>query len=180
MLPLALALTLLTGGTDVSIGMPAGVHLLAEAPPPLLPAEPLLSDAQASASQLQIDIEALRKGRPGLGGAITLISVGGTFAILGAIYAATSAGLGTVLGGINSLLIIGIVGLAIGVPMIVIGVWMIVNRIAERSRTDEEIKRLRVLLDERRKQEREFAPPPGQGFAPQVMAPRPSLVLALF
>ena len=186
MLPLALTLLTVTGG----IGMPAGVHLvdapvlIAQAPPPLVPLEPELSDAQVSAAQLQVDIEAIRKQRPSLAAPIVLISVGGSLGILGGIYAGLSAAVGTFGGALNPLLIIGIVGLAIGLPMAVIGVWMIINRLETRNRIDAEVVKLRTLLDQRRLQERQNqpTPPPGpmQLTPPQVQAPTPTMVLAEF
>jgi hypothetical protein len=66
----------------------------------------------------------------------------------------------------------------------VIGVWMIINRLETRTRIDAEIVKLRTLLDQRRLQERQNqpTPPPGplQLTPPQVQAPAPTMVLAEF
>ena len=92
------------------IGTPQGVHLLDDAPlllaqvaPPLLPATQPSTDAQVSALQLQVDIAALKKQRPGLGAGIALVSAGGTSALLGALYMGLSTAIGSFGGTVNPL-----------------------------------------------------------------------------
>ena len=189
---LALTLVLLSG----QIGSPHGVRLLDDTPllyaqvaPPLIPVEGSpsteapISDAQVSAQQLQVDIDALKKTRPGLGGGIALISTGGTIAILGVLYLAIS-GLAFFGAGVNPFLIVGAVGLGIGLPLVAIGVWLLYNRMEERKRTDEELGKLKKQLQlkqrERAPSNPSMPPPPSDFPPPQVSAPDASMLIARF
>ena len=192
-------LTLVLLSLTSQIGSPHGVRLLDDAPllaqiaPPLLPVdgapatEAPLSDAQVSAQQLQVDIDALKKSRPALGGGIALVSAGGTTALLGALYLAVSgiAG-GAFAGGINLFVVIGAVGLGIGLPLVAIGVWLLYNRLEERKRSDDEIGRLKGQLQQKQLQQRQqgpgnpAAPPPMDVPSPQVRAPDAAMLIASF
>lgn len=188
MLSLSLVILSLTG----QIGEPRGVRLLEDTPylaqaplPPLPPLPPSTgpgTDAEVSAQQLQIDIDALRRQRPSLGGGIALLASGGGVALLGGFYlllGATSFGFG----GVSSLLIIGVAGLVIGLPLAVIGVWLLVNRLEERKRIDDETARLRQELQRRGPQPRphQYQPQPQLEIPPpQVRGPDSSLLLARF
>ena len=167
------------------IGNPAGVHLLDDAPllaqvaPPMLP-----SDTQVTAQQLQVDIDALKKQRPSLGGGIALVSTGGGLALLGGLYLAISV-LIPFGGGLSPLLVIGIIGLAIGLPLAGIGVWMLFTRLADRQRIDDELKNLRQqlqLIQPRTpyQQPRQDQPPSQDIPPPQVRAPDSSMLIARF
>jgi hypothetical protein len=194
-----LALTLVVLSLPAQIGTPRGVHLLDDAPllaqatevapPPLVPAaEPAQSDAQVSAQQLQVDLDALKKQRPSLGGGIALVSAGGSVAIVGVLYLAVSpiAFFGT---GINPFLILGAVGLGIGLPLVAIGVWLLYNRLEERKHIDEESARLKKELQQRQPQRvPSYVPPtsptlppsPSDLPPPQVLGPEPTILLAHF
>lgn len=179
-----LTLTLLV--VTMSGGMPSArlldAPLVAEVAPPLVPSTVAPSDAQVSAAQLQVDLEALKRERPSLGAPITLLAVGGSFGLLGAVYLITSAGFGPVLGAVSPLLVLGIIGVGAGVPMLVIGTWLLINRVGERSRIDAEMTRLKGQLQQRRQEER-LAPPQQQQMdepPPQVQGPSPTLRLAQF
>ncbi len=176
------------------IGMPQGVHLLdapvlvAQAGPSLLPQAPVPSEADVSAAQLQIDLDGLKRLRPGLGAPITLIIIGGAVSLVSLLYLALSTTLGGFAGGLNPILIIGVVGLAIGLPLAVIGTWLLINRLEDRGRIDTEMARLKRQLQERRLRERapqQFMPPQTPGAPlmplPQVrLGPEPSMLVAEF
>lgn len=171
------------------IGAPQGVRLIEDAPllaqapslvPPMVPA----TEAQVSAAQLQVDIEALRKMRPGVGGGIALIASGGTAALLGGLYLGIGAGLGGFAGAVNPFFVLGAIGLGLGAPLVLIGVWLLYNRIEERNRIDEEMKNLRLQLQQARPPSRPSAPaspPPSMNVPPpQVMGPDNSMLIASF
>ena len=171
-----LALTLVLLSVSGEIGSPQGVRLLDDSPvllaeiaPPLLPSVAPESDAQVSAQQLQVDIEALRKQRPGLGGGIALVSAGGSTALLGALYLAISGIAGFGAAAVNPFIIIGAVGLGIGLPLVAIGVWMLFNRLEERKHIDEETTKLKQQLKSRQPAPQRYAPP--QPYAPQIAPP---------
>lgn len=185
-----LALTLVLLSVSGEIGTPRGVRLLDDAPwlaqvaPPLVPADAPASDAQVSAQQLQVDLDALKKQRPGLGGGITLVSLGGSTTLLGALCLALS-GLAFGGAGANPFLIIGAVGLGIGLPLVAIGVWLLYNRLEERKHIDVETARLKQQLRQRQAQPREYAPPtappPPDLPPPQVRSgPDASMLIAQF
>lgn len=174
------------------IGAPHGVRLLddaplfaqADAPPPLVPSTAPASEAQVSAQQLQVDLDALKKQRPGLGGGIALVSAGGTVALLGVLYLAVS---GTAFFGVglNPFLIVGVVCLGVGLPLVAIGVWLLYNRVEERKRIDEETRSLKQQLQRLRPppqqqwQPRQYAPPSDLP-PPQVRGPDSTLLMARF
>lgn len=163
------------------IGSPAGVHLLDDSP---LLAQLVPGEAQVSAQQLQIDIDALKRQRPSLGGGIALVATGGGLALLGGLYLAVSV-LIPFGGGLSPLLIIGIVGLAIGLPLAGVGVWLLFTRLGDRQRIDDELKALKQqlqLMEPRPtpQQPRQYLPPSQDVPPPQVSAPGSSLLLARF
>lgn len=142
--------------------------------PPLVPVEP--SDAQVSAAQLQVDLDALKRQRPGIGGPISLVAIGGSLAILGGVYTlvgASTSGFGV--SAVASMIYVGIGLLAVGVPMAVLGVWLLVTRLGDRAAIDAEMKRLRQQLDVARERER-VAPT----WTPPVSMVVPALELARF
>ncbi len=168
------------------IGSPAGVHLLDDAPPRAQVAPLMMpSDAQVSAQQLQVDIDALRKQRPSLGGGIALVSTGGGLALLGGLYLVVSVAI-PFGGALSPLLILGVIGLAVGLPLAGVGVWLLFTRIADRQRIDEEIKSLRQQLQlvqprtPYQQQPRQYQPPSQDIPPPQVSAPDSSMLIARF
>jgi hypothetical protein len=191
-----LALTLVLLSVSGGIGSPRGVRLLDDAPmllaeiaPPLLPYVAPPTDAQVSAQQLQVDIEALRKQRPPLGGGIALVTAGGSTALLGALYLAISGVAGVGIAGVNPFIIIGAVGLGIGLPLVAIGVWLLYNRLEERKHIDEETAKLREQLRSRQPTPQPYsppysppqiAPPPPSDFPPpQVLSPGPEATMLM-
>lgn len=172
------------------IGAPHGVRLLddaprlaqLDAPPPLVPSAAPASEAQVSAQQLQVDLDALKKQRPGLGGGIALVSAGGTVALLGVLYLAVSSA-AFFGGGLNPFVIVGAVCLGVGLPLVAIGVWLLYNRLEERKRIDDETKSLKNQLQRMRPtpyQPRQYAPPPADVPPPQVRGPDSTLLMARF
>ena len=174
---LALTLALLTA-SSADVGT-RSARLLDDAPlvaqadaPPMVPLEQ--SEAQVSAAQLQVDLDALKKQRPGLGGPITLVALGGGLALTGGLYVLLGATSGGAVSAFSSLMFVGIGALAVGVPMAVIGVWMLVNRLQDRAAIDAESARLRKQLEQQRTRER-YAPP-----LPSAAAVADGLLLARF
>ncbi len=171
------------------IGSPQGVRLLDDAPllaqaPSLVPMVPA-TEAQVSSAQLQVDIEALRKMRPSVGGGIALVASGGTAALLGGLYLGIGAGLGGFAGAVNPFFVLGAIGLGLGAPLVLIGVWLLWNRIEERARIDEEMKNLRLQLQQARPPPRPTVPigppPPSEILPPpQVRGPDNSMLIARF
>lgn len=175
------------------IGAPHGVRLLDDAPllaqvdappPPLVPSAAPPSEAQVSAQQLQVDLDALKKQRPGLGGGIALVSAGGTVALLGVLYLAVSSA-AFFGGGLNPFVIVGAVCLGVGLPLVAIGVWLLYNRLEERKRIDDETKSLKDQLQRMRpapghQQPRQYAPPPSDIPPPQVRGPDSTVLMARF
>jgi hypothetical protein len=171
------------------IGSPQGVRLLDDAPllaqaPSMVPMVPA-TEAQVSSAQLQVDIEALRKMRPSVGGGIALVASGGTAALLGGLYLGIGAGLGGFAGAVNPFFVLGAIGLGLGAPLVLIGVWLLWNRIEERGRIDEEMKNLRLQLQQSRPPPRLNAPvsppPPSEILPPpQVLERGNSIQLASF
>jgi len=183
-----LALTLVLLSVSGEIGSPRGVRLLDDAPvllaevaPPLVPSAAPDSDAQVSAQQLQVDIEGLRKQRPGIGGGIALVTAGGSVALLGGLYLALSGVIGVTSGGVNIFVIIGAVGLSIGLPLVAIGVWLLYNRLEERKHIDEETAKLKEQLRSRQlaPQAPQIAPPPSNIPPPQVLSPGPEATMLM-
>jgi hypothetical protein len=170
------------------IGSPQGVRLLDDAPvllaqAPLIPLPP--TEARVSSAQLQVDIEALRKMRPSVGGGIALVASGGTAALLGGLYLGIGSGLGSLGTAVSPFFVLGAIGLAVGAPLIMIGVWLLWNRIEERNRIDEEMKSLRLQLQQARPPPRpstpHYPPPPSEILPPpQVLGPENSIQLASF
>lgn len=171
------------------IGAPQGVRLLDDTPllaqaPSVVPLPPA-SEARVSAAQLQVDLEALRKMRPSVGGGIALVASGGTAALLGGLYLGLGAGIGSLGAAISPFFVLGAIGLGVGAPLILIGVWLLYNRIEERNRIDEEMKSLRLQLQQARPPPRPSAPysppPPSEILPPpQVLGPENALQLAAF
>lgn len=126
---------------------------LAQLPPVPPPVDaPLAAPAPfVSAQQLQVDIAALKRMRPGIGGGIALIAAGGGLGIAGGFYVAI--GLAATVAPVWA---IGVGALAVGLPLAVIGIWLLVNAIPERARIDAEITKLRRELS----QVQAGAPPP--------------------
>lgn len=146
-----LALTLMVLS---QIGSPQGVHLLDDSPllaqvaPPLVPS-PVQSDAEVSVQQLQADIDGLKKLRVGLGAGVTLLAVGASGAAVGALYLGLNTVLSTAAGGLSAIVILGIIGICVGLPLLTIGVWILYNRLEERKRIDDETASLKKELRRR-------------------------------
>lgn len=119
----------------------------AELPPPLPEPGPTLVP-QVSSLQLQADIAALRRERPSLGGGIALVSTGGGLVLLGGYFFLMNALTSSFTGSFTSgpLFPIGVLSLTVGLPLTVIGVWLLYNRIDQRKRIDTELKLLRQEL----------------------------------
>lgn len=171
------------------IGNPQSIHLLDDSPllaqvaaPPLLPSSPPATEGQVSARQLQADLDALKRQRPGLGGSITLLAIGGGATVVGALYLLLSTSVGLAFGGgLNPFLLIGALGLGVGVPLLVIGVWLLYNRLEDRRRIDQESKSLRQQLQQIQPSDPRYAPPGNDDFPPpQVRGPDASMLLARF
>lgn len=175
------------------IGAPQRVRLLEDAPVLLAQSPSLVmpvpaTEARVSAAQLQVDLEALRKMRPSVGGGIALVASGGTAALLGALYLGIGAGLGSLGSAVSPFFVLGAIGLSVGGPLIMIGVWLLYNRIEERNRIDAEMKSLRLQLQQARPAARPSAPyvpaspPPPTELVPppQVRGPDSSMVIASF
>ncbi|MFO0597177.1 MAG: hypothetical protein U0228_17825 [Myxococcaceae bacterium] len=107
----------------------------------------------ASAPQIQTDIAALRRMRPGIGGGIALIVAGGALMAAGGLYTALGVGVNVVV-----MWAMGVGCLVVGGPVLVIGVWLLVTRLPERDRIDAELNRLRLELAERQRLDRGLAP----------------------
>ena len=175
------------------IGAPQGVRLLDDAPwvaqaaPPLVPSAAPASDAQVSVAQLKADIETLKKARPGLGAGIALVSTGGTASLIGALYLVLST-VGSFGGMLNPFVVLGALGLGVGLPLVVIGVWLLYNRIEERNRIDPELKVLKEQLrnapsvPSNQPRSPKYSPDPSMSDPPppQVRGPDSTLLLAAF
>lgn len=123
--------------------------------------------AQTPAAQLLYEIAALRRERPGIGGAVTLLGIGGGLGIAGAFYFLISG----LVGGFtfsNPLMVIGLVGMCIGLPMALIGTWLLIGKLNERHRIGEEIHRLETELKQVRARGLTTQGPPE--FVPMGMA----------
>lgn len=171
------------------IGAPQGVRLLDDTPLLAQGSSAVLpvpaTEARVSAAQLQVDLEALRKMRPSVGGGVALVASGGTAALLGGLYLGIGAGISSFAGMMNPFFVLGAIGLGLGAPLVLIGVWLLYNRIEERNRIDVEMKSLRLQLQQARPPPRPSAPasppPPSEILPPpQVRGPDSSMLLAAF
>ncbi|MFT3709645.1 MAG: hypothetical protein QM817_18605 [Archangium sp.] len=155
MLTLSLSVTLLLAQAPSISGTPRSAYLLAQAdvPPPIYAPPP---EAPASAQQLQVDIAALKRMRPGIGGGIALVASGGGLAIAGGFYTALGVAANTV-----PIWVMGIVALSIGAPLAVVGIWLLVNAVGDRERINTEIGKLQRELSDRQR-----LAPPLPGYAP--------------
>jgi hypothetical protein len=171
----ALLLAALPGEARLANFVPRGVHLLdlAEAPP-LLEAE-VATDTPQSAAELRAEYEALRRSRPSLGAPITIVSIGAAASVLGLTYLLISTSVGLFVGAASPFLVLGLALLGVGMPAVVIGIWMLVNRIRERSHIDAELKALEGRL---RQLERERQGP--QPLPLTVQRPTPAVLVASF
>ena len=158
---LALALTLCLGQLGAA---PRAAHLLDEVAAqvpldaPLVQAEPV----RVSAAQLQVDIAALKRMRPSVGGGIGLMVAGLSVAAAGGLY----LGLGASLSGLggSGLEIFAYLGgglMAIGLPLAMAGIWLLVTRGAERELIDDEMERMKKQLAAQQRLEQQFRAPVG-------------------
>jgi len=159
---LALTIVLLSVSGDLGSARSARLLddapvLLAQAPPAVVtPANPVMTDAQVSSQQLQVDIDALRRQRPGLGGGIALVATGGGIALLGGYFmlmAALTSSFGVMLTA-NPLFILAIGSFVIGAPLMVIGIWLLVTKVEQRNLIDAEIVKLRQEMNRRQQPQR--------------------------
>lgn len=130
--------------------------VLAQLPPAPSADAPLAAPPTelVSAAQLQVDIAALKRMRPGIGGGIALIAAGGGLSVAGGFYLAIGLAATVV-----PIWAIGVGALVVGLPLAVIGIWLLINAIPERARIDREIDLLRRQL--------------AQPIAPQPLPPMP-------
>jgi hypothetical protein len=135
---LVLSLTLLTLTGQITA---PSAHLLDA--PVVAPS----SEMAVSAAQLKVDLAALKRLRPGLGAPITLISVGGGIVGFGVIYVLLSIALTGVSSISTDFLVVlaGIAG-AVGGPLLMVGIWLLVDRLEVRSRIEHESARLKREL----------------------------------
>ncbi len=132
-----LALACIAMSLTAQIGRPQGVSLLEDAPV----AKPTF-EARLAAQQIQIDLEALRQIRTGLGGAVAMLAGGGSVTAVGGFFFLVES-----LAGItDSYLVIGAMALVVGLQLIVIGVWLLYNRLTERAHIAQESRRLKEEL----------------------------------
>lgn len=156
---LALSLMVLLQGSIADA--PRAATLLAQLDtPPLLSAPPgpaLAAPAvptDVSTARLNYELNVLRRARPGLGGAVTLMSVGAGALLSGGVYLLLSVAVGTTLSLLNPIAVVGIGLMVLGMPLTMIGVWMVVGRVQDRQALDPEIRRLEAELRARRDQQR--------------------------
>lgn len=181
MLPLALLVLSLPAQASLADHLPRGVHLLeptllAQADAPLL--APEAPSAPLTVAQLQADINALKRLRPGLGGAVSLVSVGLSSSLLGALYLGLGAALGTVTQ-TTVFLVLGLAFLGVGAPLAILGGWMLYHRLADRTRIDAELRTLNSQLRQALQAPPALGPPPA-GPVPVVEVAAPRLLVASF
>lgn len=141
-----LPLTLVLLSTAAQIGSPQSVRLVDDAPLRSETMVPMLSEL-VSSPQLQADLAALRRMRPGLGLPITLIIVGGATALACGLLELMLAGLGSIGGGTGlTPVAVAAVGASISLPLGTLGSWLLYNRLEERGRLDQETRALRALM----------------------------------
>lgn len=139
---LALTTLLLTLSGDVNVH---SARLL-DAPPAFAQVE----DAQlprTSIPQLEVDIRALERMKPSLGGVGALFGVGGGVALGGGLFLF----LGAITASTEVFLIVGGTALGIGVTLVAVGIWLLVERINERGRINDTIRELKQQLVEQRR-----------------------------
>lgn len=158
---LVLATLLLTISGDVNAGRSAR----------LLPDEPLLAQEEAplprtSIQQLEVDLRALQRMRPSYGAPGAFIGIGGGLALAGGLFVFVGA---LTVTSAEVLLWFGAAVAGVGVCLVALGVWLLVERIEERGRVDRTILELRRQLAEQRQQRVSDAPP---AFTPSVTLAR--------
>lgn len=161
---LALTTLLLTISGDVNVH---SARLLDE-PPAFAQVEeqPL---PRTSIPQLEVDIRALERMRPSLGIVGAMFGIGGGFALGGGMLVFISAITGALVS-LEPLLIAGATGLGIGVAMIAIGIWLLVERLGERARINDTVRELKQQLAEQRR----------SGYSLQLPVTVPMATLASF
>ncbi len=165
---LMLVLAGLSGDVSLKDHLPSGVWLLddgalAQSPPPLPQRSVEDPPVQVrSLSQLKADYAALEDSKPGLAGGIVLLAIGGTIAVNG-LFALLFGSLS------STFLIVGLVFAGIGLPLALVGVWLLVTRIAERRAIDAELEGIQRQIDR----------PEAPGFF-RVMTPHSGILLASF
>lgn len=165
MTPLTLLLLCLSSQVGVA-DAPRSARLLAQLDAPTLEAPP------PSVAQLQADLAALRRLRPSLVAPVTFLTVGISSAALGGLYLGLSALIGATGGGSLPLLVMGIGALGLGLPLTVLGAWMLHHRLGDRARIDAELRALQQQLQQ---------PHPAPAWPPvSDGGPRAAAVLASF
>jgi len=174
-LVLTLALTLTAG----QLGSVPRSARLVEAQ---LPADAPMAipEPEVSSAQLQLDLQALKRMRPSIGGGIGLLIGGTVAAAAGGLY----LGIGLGLSASSGIVVLAYLGggiVALGLPLAVVGVWLLITRTAEREPIDKEIIKLNVQLQQQLRREaqrrRAFAVPPpsppaenpGEGLQPAAV-----------
>lgn len=140
---LALTTLLLTLSGDVNVQH--GARLLDE--PPAFAQLDEQNLPRTSIPQLEVDIRALERMKPSLGIVGALFGVGGGVALAGGLFLFV----GAITSSTEVLLIIGATGLGVGVAMVAVGIWLLVERINERGRINETIRELKQQLVEQRR-----------------------------
>ena len=174
-LVLTLALTLTSGQLG---SVPRSARLVEAQVPADAPMATL--EPEVSSAQLKLDLLTLKRMRPSIGAGVGLLIGGTVAAAAGGLYLGVGLGLSASTGVVVlAYLGGGIVGL--GLPLALVGVWLLITRTAEREPIDNEIVKLNVQLQQqlRREQQRrrDFgAPPP----TPSAGNPGEGLQLAAF
>ncbi len=135
---LALTVVLLSISGDVSEGRSA--RLLDDAPL-----------ERTSVPQLQADLAALKRIRVSLAGPVVMISVGLGFSLFGGMLIALDTVLIGGFSAMSPILVMGIVGVAVGTPLLVLGAWLLWQRLDERSRIEATSRELRLQLNEQQR-----------------------------
>lgn len=176
MLALALTLSLCSGQLGA---VPRSAHLLEDSVLAQAPAAINLEPGVSSA-QLEVDLKALKRLRPSIGGGIALLVSGLSASAAGGLYMALGLGLSSV-SGLGVIAIMGGAVLAIGLAASMLGLWLIITRGAERELVDNEMARLKAQLEMQRgapQEKRGPAVPPPPPF-PQASV-LPALEVARF
>jgi hypothetical protein len=141
---------------------------------------------QMTREQLQREWDRLDSNRPGLGGAIGLLAGGAAVAIIGfyVAYAGVAAAVissGTTSSGISPtvgavLIVIGLVMLAGGIALAVVGGLKLRSTLHERSHIGEQMNRIQDRLNSNPSQPYYPPPPPGDQNSPPPPPPPPPSV----
>lgn len=153
---LALTVVLLSISGDVSEGRSA--RLVDDAPL-----------ERTSVPQLQADLAALKRMRVSLGGPVAMFSIGLGLSLFGGMFIVLDT---VLIGGfsiLSPILVMGFIGAGLGVPLVVLGAWMLWQRIDDRARIEALSQELRRQINEQQR-----------GYRSEVPLRVPSVTLARF